>query len=442
MNKKKLISVLLAATMAAGVLASCGSDDGGNTSGSTGGNSGSGVALSIVGIKTEIIDQWKAMQEEYTDIAGLSGFELQVTGDETIYSYMQKAYAAGNETVLTMLDPTDVYSFGEEYAVDLSGESWVGETDWAISLNDKVVSFPFCIEGRGIMYNKTAIENTTGETFDPNAITSLDDFTALCDKLVAGGMESPTAIAMEDWSLGAHLFTLAYEQQDFTEAGTSAFIHEVVDGTVDFASNERYNSVMDTVDALREYNIYKDDPLSADYDMIAADFADGNIAFWFNGNWAWPNISEYVTDDATEFGIMPLVQNTTPDDKGNTMISGTATKQIIINNTENISAEEQQAAKDFLTWLAMDDAGKSFLVEEANLVSPFNNNTLENSDPLSVSVKEHVANGTMYPTWNRAPGDHLTIVGGAMQKYLTNGDRDELAASVVAYWTENIDRID
>ena len=136
---------------------------------------------------------------------------------------------------------------------------------------------------------------------------------------------------------------------------------------------------------------------------------------------------------------MPLVQDTSADDKANSMISGTATKQIIINNTA--SEAEQQAAKDFLTWLAEDDAGKSFLVEKANLVSPFNNNTLENSDPLSVSVKQHVADGTMYPTWNRAPGDHLTVVGGAMQKYLADGNRDALASSVVDYWTKNVDKI-
>ena len=440
MKNKKILSVLLAAAMAATLIAGCGSDGGKNdASGDTGKKENSNVTLSIVGIKTEIYDQWEAMQEEYSDIAGLSGFEMQVTGDETIYSYMQKAYAAGNEPVMAMLDPTDVYSFGEEYAVDLSGESWVKDTDWTISIGDKVASFPFCIEGRGIIYNKTAIEKTTGEDFDPSTIASLSDFTALCDKLVAGGMEAPVAIAQEDWSLGAHLFTLAYEQQDFTEAGTSAFIHEIVDGTVDFASNERYNSVMDTVDALRKYNIYANDPLSADYDLIASYMADGTVAFWFNGNWAWPNISEYVDGD-TEFGIMPLVQNTSADDKANKMISGTATKQIIINNTA--SEEEQQAAKDFLTWLATDDEGKSFLVEDANLVSAFNNNTLENSDPLSVSVKQHVSDGTMYPTWNRAPGDHLTVVGGAMQKYLTDGNRDALAASVVDYWTENIDKID
>ena len=441
MKNKKVLSVLLAAAMAATLVAGCGSDDGKDNASGDSGKTGSGdVTLSIVGIKSEIYDQWEAMQEEYTDIAGLKGFEMQVTGDETIYSYMQKAYAAGNETVLAMFDPTNVYDFGEQYAVDLSGESWVKDTDWAISVGDKVASFPFCIEGRGIVYNKTAIEKVTGETFDPKSITSLADFTALCDKLVAGGMKSPAAIAQEDWSLGAHLFTLAYEQQDFTEEGTSAFIHEIVDGTKDFATNERYNSVMDTVDALRKYNIYANDPLYADYDMIASYMADGTIAFWFNGNWAWPNISEYVTDESAEFGIMPLVQDTSADDKANSMISGTATKQIIINNTA--SEAEQQAAKDFLTWLAEDDAGKSFLVEKANLVSPFNNNTLENSDPLSVSVKQHVADGTMYPTWNRAPGDHLTVVGGAMQKYLADGNRDALASSVVDYWTKNVDKID
>lgn len=66
--------------------------------------------------------------------------------------------------------------------VDLSDESWAanGGTQYGITGNDgKLYSFPFCIEGRGMIYNKTAIEDTLGEDWDPTSVTNMDDFEAL-----------------------------------------------------------------------------------------------------------------------------------------------------------------------------------------------------------------------------------------------------------------------
>ena len=91
-----------------------------------------------------------------------------------------------------MVDAKDVYSLGATYGYDMSGEEWVADTDYAISVDGKVVGFPVCVEARGILYNADAIKNTLGEDFDPDSIKNLDDFKAFLDRMVAGGMESPT----------------------------------------------------------------------------------------------------------------------------------------------------------------------------------------------------------------------------------------------------------
>lgn len=438
MKSKKILCTALVASIVLGLFAGCGNNGGSNDNASN--QSGDKIKLSIAGVKSEIQDEFEKMATQYAKDNGLSGFELQVTGDETIYSFMQKKYASGDAPVIAQLDPTDVYSFGSQYGVDLSNESWadVGGKQWGITIDDKLLTQPFCIEGRGIMYNKEAIEKVTGEEFDYKSIKSLDDFKKLLDKLVEGGMESPVAIAMEDWSLGAHYFTLTYESQDFTEDGATNYVKALADGTEDLKDNERFNSLMDTFDVLLDYNIYKDDHLSADYDVISSYFADGTIAFWFNGNWAWPNIAEY-TDTSADMGIMPVPQNPSSDTKANTMICGGSSKQMMINNTA--SESEIQAAKDFLTWLAESDEGKSFIVEDANLISPFTNNTLENSDPLSKSVKSFADDGLMYPSWTKAPGDHYTVVGAAVQKYMTDEDRDALADATINYWKNSISKV-
>lgn len=58
---------------------------------------------------------------------------------------------------------------------------------------------------------------------------------------------------------------------------------------------------MDLIDVFMEYNINKDDPLSATYDMNDEYLKDGNAAFWPNGSWA-TDVSE-LTDNV---GIMPI----------------------------------------------------------------------------------------------------------------------------------------
>ncbi|MFR3322642.1 MAG: hypothetical protein ACLTSZ_18000 [Lachnospiraceae bacterium] len=61
-------------------------------------------------------------------------------------------YAANNAPTLIMGDVQDVADICEEYGADLSNESWAangGET-YGVSVDGKLYSFPFCIEGRGL----------------------------------------------------------------------------------------------------------------------------------------------------------------------------------------------------------------------------------------------------------------------------------------------------
>ncbi|MDE8685550.1 extracellular solute-binding protein, partial [Adlercreutzia rubneri] len=98
---------------------------------------------------------------------------------------------------------------------DLSNESWAangGET-YGVSVDGKLYSFPFCIEGRGLIYNKTAIEETLGEEWDPSSVTNMDDLAVLLEKLVKNGIEYPVALNMEDYALGGHYLTQVYEEQ-------------------------------------------------------------------------------------------------------------------------------------------------------------------------------------------------------------------------------------
>ena len=48
-----------------------------------------------------------------------------------------------------MVDPKDIYSLAADHAIDLSDQSWVNETDYAIGVDGQINGFPTCLEARG-----------------------------------------------------------------------------------------------------------------------------------------------------------------------------------------------------------------------------------------------------------------------------------------------------
>ena len=319
----------------------------------------------------------------------------------------------------------------------MSDQSWASEggTTYGVTVDDKLYSFPFCIEGRGLIYNKTAIEDTLGEEWDPSSVTNMDDLKALLDKLVENGMESPVALNMEDWSLAGHYLTQVYEEQDGTMETTTQFIEDLEAGNVDLTENQRFTALMDTFDVLAEYNINKDDPLAADYATNCADLAEGEVAFYFNGNWAWAEISSYI-EDGTEIGIMPVVQNETSENEAvNTSICGSATKHVMIDTACN-DEQQQAAAKDFLNWLVGSEEGQDVLIEKCSLIPAFTSIDKDVTNMLALSVQQYVKDGKVINVPYSYPGDHWQTVGALIQKYLAGEtDRATFATEVQDYWT-------
>lgn len=390
------------------------------------------VKITVLNTKDEIQTQWEELAEEYEELTGVE-VEVAVTVGDSPSEDITKRYASGEVPTIFMGDVQDIIML-DEYALDLSGEEWaqIGGTKFGCTVNDKLKGFPFCIEARGLMYNKTVIEEVTGEEFNPEEVKTQDDLKALLDKLVEGGMETPVALNMEDWSLAGHYLTQVYEEQDGTAAGAEAFTKGLGDGSIKLADNSRWNSLMDTFDLLKEYNMSKADPLAADYDENGICLAEGDIAFWFNGNWAWAEMAEFA-DEQSEYGIMPIAQNDAENGATENLCGG-ATKYLMIDTKFNDEAQ-QQAAKEFLHWLVFDEAGQDFLVNRCNLVPAFSNIELEVTNPMGASVQGYTVDGKIFETFSGLPGDHWKTLGAEMQKYLGGQcTREELEEGIESYW--------
>ena len=124
------------------------------------------VEISLLNSKPEITDALEAAAEQYAKETGVSitVYETDAPGD-----YMTEAYASGDPTTMALVDYANVKDFSAEYLLDMSAEEWVkdgGEASGAY-FDGKLYGFPFAVEARGIIYNKTVLDELLGEEFDP-----------------------------------------------------------------------------------------------------------------------------------------------------------------------------------------------------------------------------------------------------------------------------------
>lgn len=383
------------------------------------------VNITIFNSKMEVQSQFEEKAAEYSEETGV-GVEVYYSSD-TVAAHLATKYSANDPYTLAMVDPKDIYSLAKDHAIDLSDQDWVKETDYAIGIDDQINGFPTCVEARGLIYNADAIEAITGEKFNPEDYKTLDAFKELLETLKKGGMETPTGIMKEDWSLAAHFLTQVYEEQPDVEE----FISELHEGKADLINNEKFNSLMDFFDVMMENNYAKDSAIAAERETTEMMLAEGQIAFMFGGNWDWSVINAY--DYSENMGMMPVPQNT--DDGSNEKLVGGGSKFFMIDSSDATSDEQRQAAKDFLTWLADSEEGQSFIVNDCALIPAFSNNKLEVADPLGKSVKEYADAGQLIGTYNYMPDDSISVCGAICQKYLAGQiDRAEFASEIEDYW--------
>ena len=399
MRRKATLAITLAAAMAATAVPAMADDK---------------VSITIFNSKMEIQSQFEEMAEKYAEDNGIN-VEVYYTND-TVSAHLATKYSSGDPYTLAMVD-----------AIDISDQEWVKNTNYAIGIDDQINGFPMSVEARGLIYNADAIEAITGETFNPEDYKTLDSFKELIEQLKEGGMETPTGIMKEDWSLGGHFLSQVSEEQPDVEE----FITKLHEGEADLINNEKFNSLMDFFDVMKENNYAKDSAIAAEREVTEMMLAEGEIAFMYGGNWDWSVINAY--DYTENMGMMPIPQNT--DDGTNEKLVGGGSKYFMIDSSDTTTDEQRQAALDFLEWLADSEEGQKFITEDCALVPAFTNNENEVADPLGKSVKKYADEGAMIDNYNYMPDDHISLCGAIFQKYLAGQmDRAEFATEIEDYW--------
>ncbi len=351
----------------------------------------------------------------------------------------QSLIASGNPATIANLDPGTILQYKDKF-LDLESEkakyeqlAKPGAVDGAL-LDGKFLGIPWTAQGYGLLYNKRVVEEAIGGSFDPASIQTRSDLAAVLEKVEAAG-KAPVMIHGADWSLGAHYLGLTYSLQTGNVEENRKFVEDLKNGSVSLTDNPQFMGLIDTFDLLKKYNARKKDPLVADYNKDSADFAKGEAAFYFMGDWTWAVVGPLEGRDQ-EFGIVPVPISDNPSDFGNTHVAYSEPKLFAIDNSGS-TPEQQEAAKAFIEWMVTSQEGQDAIVTQMGLALPYKDVKAQGSNVISDAVAGFVDQGHVINIGviNYFPQDYWAKTGASMQKYLVEKlDRAGLAKEVEDYW--------
>jgi len=438
-----------------GTLAACSGNNagGGNASGSPAPSNGGSetktdassqgskpIKITFFNTSAEVNTVFEKLFEKYHEVNPNVTVELIPTpiGGAQIEIF-QSRLASGNPPTISNLDPGHIVQYRDKF-LDLEPVkakyeelTLPGAVDGG-TFDGKFLGIPWTAQGYGLLYNTRVVEEAIGGPFDPSTIRTRDDLAALLEKIDAAGIP-PVMIHGADWSLGAHYFALGFSLQSRDAGERFQYWEDLKAGKVKLADNAVFNGLMDTFDLLKSYNARKNDPLVANYELDSADFAKGNAALYFMGDWTWAVIGSMEGRD-NDFGVLPVPISNNPDDYGNGQIAYSEPKLFAIDNTA-ATEEEQQAALEFLEWMLTSEEGQKAIVEEMGLVMPYKDVKAVSSNVIAQAVGEYVEKGQTIDISiiNYFPSDYWANNGASMQKYLAGIiDRETLYQEIEAYW--------
>jgi raffinose/stachyose/melibiose transport system substrate-binding protein len=352
------------------------------------------------------------------------------------YQQLLTMYASGNVPTIFVIDAGDVAKVADK-VVDLSGEKWVQEEyPWALqqgTVDGKVLAAPQSATGVGFVFNRKLVEAAIGGSFDPATIKTRSDLAALFAKIKLTGT-APVLVSPLPWLLAGQFLTKMYDAQG-DDAARSQFITHLKAGDVDLAGDEVFNGLMDTLDLTLKYNLNAANPIAGTIDTDAKAFADGKAAFWFIGDYQWPQLQALgASPDGDGYGIMPVPISDDAADPWNQKIVATSSFMMAIDKTVS-TPTQQNAAKAYLDWYVHSASGQDFMVNKTGGVPAYRNVTLQPSNPIGRMVAADLRKDRTYTPLSGLPADHWNILGDQMIKYMAGKtDRSGLAEAITDYW--------
>jgi raffinose/stachyose/melibiose transport system substrate-binding protein len=372
---KKVLSLIMIIALVMGVFAGCGGSD-------------DAKEVVIYQNKVEIHDQLSAFAAKYTEETGIK-VTVKTSGGDSPYAENLKAeFQSDRQPDIFVIEGMGGYNTWESKLAPFSGdEEWLGKTSLQFAVDGKVYGFPVAVEAWGMAYNKAILEKAG---VDPATLTSQDAYRAAFEKIDGMkeelGLKSVVAMAAGPdmrWVTGLHNFN-GYLSAGL-EYGDTTVLDKLNSGEADV---DRLTEYADWVELLFQY---ADEAvlLTGNYDAQVGQFATQEAAFVHQGNWIDPWLLSNGVD--FEMGYAP---HASVYGEHNAIFIGAPSFYVLNNESANT-----QEAKDFLNYMAMNQAGHDYMVNEAKMIPAFTHVTLKPDAPLSADVTNWVAKADGAYTW-------------------------------------------
>ncbi len=388
---KRLLSIMLSLCFIVSLFASC------KREGTNNDSTQKVTTIRYLNFKPEIANSYEKIAKAYEKETGVKlVVETAASGnyEQTLTAKMGTKEAP----TLFQINGPRGYTNWKNYCADLSDTELyrhLVDKSLAISVDGKVYGIPYVVEGYGIIYNKEITDKYFSLSDRTTSIKSMDDiknFSTLkavvedmqnnASKLGIKGVFASTSLKTgEDWRWHTHLANIPvyYEFEDNNIDLTSDKTK-----TIEFKYSDNFKNIFD----LYINNSVTDRKMLGGkiVDESMAEFALGQCAMVQNGNWAWSQISNNKGNVVKQENVkyLPIYMGLNGEENQGLCIG---TENFFAINSK-VSEEEQKAAKDFIFWLFSSKTGKDFVINELDLIAPFDtfNDHERPKDPLAQEV--------------------------------------------------------
>lgn len=374
--------------------------------------------------KVEIHEQLSAFAAVYQEQTGVEVI-VKTSGGDTPYAENLKAeFQSDRQPDIFVVEGMGGYNTWKSKLATYEGDEWIDLTALEFVVDGKVYGFPVAVEAWGMAYNAELLEKAG---VDPATLTSQEAYKTAFEKIDGMkdelGIDSVVAMAAGPdmrWVTGLHNFN------GYLSAGLPYGDRTVIDKLNNGEADEaRLAEYADWVELL--FN-YADEAvlLTGNYDAQVGQFATGKSVFIHQGNW----IDPWLIGNGVSFP-MGYAPHASVYGEHNAIFIGAPSYYVLNNESENIDA-----AKAFLNFMATNEEGHSYMVNEAKMIPAFTNVTLTPDAPLSADVTKWLAKENGAYTWlqNDMPDGFGMGTLGPIYEIFAKGEitKEEFIAQVTA----------
>lgn len=336
--KSRYIAAVAGVAVAGVTLAGCSSD--------VAGSAGSDAGLTI-GTTSNNQVPMEAVIEAYEEKTGLDvNLTMADTGQYQTTLRTQLSSGTGPDVFTVWAGSGNPGAInvlqGAGYLADLSDRSWVGDVDpgtaESLQIDGKTYGLPSKLDAVGAIYNKGTLDE-----LGLDVPTTYTDLLAFCGDVAEAGKVAFGLGIQTDWvtQLIPYALTSSVVYGDDPDFGA-----HLADGSTSFADSA-WVDVFDKMLEMDEAGCFQPDPLGTDvnasYDLVNSGEAVAVVQVVAS----YSQIAS-TAPEGTEFGFFPLPG----DDSGEVPLP----RGIGVSFAVNAEASNEEAALDFVDWLATPEA--------------------------------------------------------------------------------------